>query len=94
MTKPFGRSLAIAAMVAQAMSAAPTLREFLLRQIPEYTSRGKGRGKFSGLATNARQTTFTVPLGGGKREVARRSQQLALRQFKLDKAAVKAGAIV
>ena len=84
MTKPFGRSLAIAAMASQAMFAAPTLREFLLAQIPEYTSRGKGRAKFSGLATNARQTTFNPPVGGGTQEVARRQKQLA-------RAAAKAG---
>jgi len=85
MTQPFGRSLAIAAMVAQAMSAVPTLREFLLCQLPEYKSRGHGRGKFSGLAINARQTTFNPPVGGGTQEVARRQKQLA-------RAAAKAGA--
>lgn len=40
---PFGRALAIAAMISTAMlSANPQLA---LRSVPEYTSRGKGKGK-------------------------------------------------
>jgi len=76
MSKAFSRSLAIAAAVAHAISLIGNARDFALANIPEYKSRGKGMDKFSGLATNHRQTTFDVSVGGGKREVARRKSQI------------------
>jgi len=79
MSKPFARSLTMAAAVAHAMSLIGPARDFALAGIGEYQSRGKGKGKFSGLAVNSRQTTFkNLKVGGGNREVARRQRQIAI----------------
>lgn len=77
MSQPFSRSIAIAAAVAHAMSLVGHERDFALAGIGDYESRGKGQGKFSGLAINTRQTTFkNLKVGGGNREVARRKRQI------------------
>ena len=79
MSKPFARSLTMAAEVAHAMSLTGLARDFALAGIGEYQSRGKGKGKFSGLAVNSRHTTFkNLKVGGGNREVARRQRQIAI----------------
>jgi len=73
MSQPFARAIAMFALIANAGKNATALAA-----IAPYVSRGKGRDKFSGLAINHRQTTFkNVPVGGGKREVARRQRQIA-----------------
>jgi len=77
-SRPFARSIALFAAI-QAMGLNDAIATY-----GQDVSRGKGKDKFSGLATNHRQTTLkNVPVGGGKREVARRQRQIASGMLKI-----------
>lgn len=71
MGKPFARSLAIAAAIAQAMTAIN--KSELLALIPTYKSRGKGKG---GLPRSYGNKAGKYMPHQGKRECARRMRQL------------------
>lgn len=81
---PFSRSIAIFNMIAAAMSIGDATQRLLaLRDIPEYSSRGKGRAhgpqRTSGVTWRVRhRNNALVPVGTqGKRECARRVRQMA-----------------
>lgn len=73
---PFSRSIALAALIASAMSSGV---HGALAGIPEYKSRGHGRGGYSGKGYGNTGTNWMSRLNGqtnGKRECERRLRQM------------------
>ncbi|PRP68600.1 hypothetical protein BUE93_21400 [Chromobacterium amazonense] len=78
--QPFARAIAFHNRLLEIEHLPAAKRALALSELGHYESRGKGRDRFSGrfdahLMTR-KATSFKVPLGGGRRECARRARQL------------------
>ncbi|MDE1715731.1 hypothetical protein PWG14_25015 [Chromobacterium amazonense] len=79
-TQPFARAIAFYNRLQEIIHLPAAIRVLALAKLGHYESRGKGLGRFSGRfdahQMTRKATSFKVPLGGGRRECARRARQL------------------